>query len=102
MQQILISITTEGEPSAHAVRALAMLAGENLQHYGHTVRMVTAAQSPIAVDPRVLGLKQVMDNLSGHEVADLQARYPQVWLALSMLNGTNEESHNVPIPAPPA
>ncbi len=54
MQQILISLLTEGKPSENAMRALAMLAGENLQHYGHPVQMVTAAQSSVAIDPRTI------------------------------------------------
>lgn len=64
VRQILISILVETEPSENAVRAVAMLAGQNLQHYGHKVKMVTAAHSPVVVDPRRLDGQQMYDALN--------------------------------------
>lgn len=68
MRQILISILVEGEPSENAVRAVAMLAGQNLSHYGHDVKMVTSAHSSVIVDPRRFDGQQMYDALhAAHE-----------------------------------
>ncbi len=75
--------------------------GERMMHDGAPVHMVSAAHSPIAVDPRQLGLREAIQDLQPQDVEFLMSRCPKIWLSLMMLVGMNEENHNVPTPEAP-
>lgn len=101
MQQLLISVLVRGSETVDTLpelyaQALAMGVGQKMMHEGIPVHLVTAAQSPLAIDPRELGLKDVMAGLTAMQKMTLQKQIPSVWLALQMLVD-NEENKMHPI-----
>ncbi len=103
MHQLIVSVLVneatgfpKGRVSDEYSRFATLRFGQDMQHEGVPVHMVTCAQSPVAIDPRSIGLHDVWSRLTEDEIIKFKMQYPGVYLALMLLMGDTDVPTNPP------